>query len=64
MDNEQIFVAFIGGFLIGIITTVIILSSVLSDKEIIITTDKKISPEWKLTTDGKKIDTLYIYKQK
>lgn len=29
-----------------------------------ITTRVKITPEWRLVTDGKKIDTLFIYKQK
>jgi len=29
-----------------------------------ITTTKKIIPDWKLVTDGKKVDTLYIYKNK
>jgi len=27
-------------------------------------TKEKIEPEWKLVTDGKAVDTLYIYKQK
>jgi len=35
-----------------------------SEHECEIVTKEKIEPEWKLVTDGKAVDTLYIYKQK
>jgi hypothetical protein len=35
-----------------------------SEHEYEIVTKEKIEPEWKLVTDGKAVDTLYIYKRK
>ena len=63
-NTENTFGAFMAGFLIGIVITVILSISAISSNKVEITADKKIVPEWRLTTDGKKIDTLYIYKQK
>lgn len=55
---------FITGLFIGIIfTAVMTLVFFLGEPEVI-TTSKKITPEWRLITDGKKVDTLYIYKTK
>ena len=60
---ENTFGAFMFGALAGIsITIMFTISSLPGNKTII--TDKKIAPEWMLTTDGKKVDTLYIYTQK
>ena len=60
---EEEFGAFMVGLLARIALAVVITISSLSGERTI-TTDKKIVLEWELTTDGKKIDTLYIYKQK
>ena len=59
----------VGGFIIGcafmFIIGLIIIAIVTSvDENVEIRSTKKIQPEWQLTTDGKKIDTVYIYKQK
>lgn len=61
---ENTFGAFMLGCLIGMILTVILTVSALSSSEKSITSTKKIIPEWKLTTDGKTVDTLFVYKQK
>ncbi len=55
---------FITGLFIGVIfTTVVTVVYFLGEPEVI-KTSKKITPEWRLITDGKKVDTLYIYKIK
>lgn len=61
---ENTFGAFMVGVIIGILITILIAVFSLSSKQVQITTNQKIIPEWKLTTDGKVVDTLYIYKQK
>jgi hypothetical protein len=43
-----------GGILISICIILIVPSTIISHKRII--------PEWRLKTDGKVVDTLYIYK--
>ena len=53
---------FMFGWLIGMLTCVVITISSLSG-ETTIQSRKIIIPEKQLTTDGKTIDTLYIYKQ-
>ena len=58
----------VGGFIIGCafmaIVGMLLLAVVTnSDEKIEIRSSKKIIPEWQLTTDGKKVDTVYIYKQ-
>jgi hypothetical protein len=53
---------FLFGWFIGMITCVLITLWSLSG-ETEIRTNKIIIPEKQLTTDGKTIDTLYIYKQ-
>jgi hypothetical protein len=61
---ENTFGAFTIGVLVGIILTVVLTISALSTNKKSISSSKKITPEWKLVTDGKVVDTLYIYKQK
>ncbi|HSE99937.1 MAG TPA: hypothetical protein VLA48_03490 [Nitrososphaeraceae archaeon] len=65
MKNQVGYLILILGFFVGIalIMTVLIVAA-SGSREITIETNKKIIPEWKLTTDGKRIDTLYIYKKK
>lgn len=54
---------FMFGWFIGMITFFIIFISVTSNTTTEIHSDKRIQPEKRLTTDGKTIDTLFIYKQ-
>lgn len=49
---------------IGVVAGMIIAIYCLGGKKTEITTKVKITPEWKLITDGKKIDTIFIYKAK
>lgn len=49
-------------FMLGLILSLILAAIPSPQPEI--RTRKKITPEWVLTTDGKKIDTIYIYKEK
>jgi hypothetical protein len=51
------------GWFFGIITCVILFIMVNKDTPIEIYSNKRIQPEKKLTTDGKTVDTLFIYKQ-
>ena len=53
---------FMFGWLIGIFTCFVITISCMSGEKVI-QSNKIIIPEKQLTTDGKTIDTLYIYKQ-
>ncbi len=53
---------FMGGFLVGILACLMVTLWTMSG-ETTIQSNKRIIPEKKLTTDGKTIDTLYIYKQ-
>jgi hypothetical protein len=50
------------GWLVGMVTCLIVTLWSMSG-ETVIQSDKIIVPEKKLTTDGKTIDTIYIYKQ-
>lgn len=47
-----------------ILALVLILTfgALLGDTEIV--TKERIEPEWRLVTDGKVVDTLFIYKEK
>lgn len=54
---------FMLGWFIGMFTFLIMLIIVDSNNPIEIHSDKILQPEKRLTTDGKTIDTLYIYKQ-
>ena len=62
-DNTPDFGTFMLGWFLGIITSVILFIAVNKDTPIEIYTNKRIQPEKKLTTDGKTVDTLFIYKQ-
>jgi hypothetical protein len=53
---------FMVGWLVGMVTCLIVAFWTMSG-ETTIQSNKPIIPEKKLTTDGKTIDTLYIYKQ-
>ena len=54
---------FMVGCFIGMLTFLIMLIIVDSNNPTEIHSDKILQPEKRLTTDGKTIDTLYIYKQ-
>jgi hypothetical protein len=54
---------FMMGWFIGILTFLIMLFFVNSDTPTEIHSNKRIQPEKRLTTDGKTVDTLFIYKQ-
>jgi hypothetical protein len=51
------------GFWIGMLTFFMVFLMLCSDKPTEIQSNKIIQPEKRLTTDGKTVDTLYIYKQ-
>jgi hypothetical protein len=53
---------FMVGWLVGMVTCLIVYCWTMSG-ETTIQSRKIIVPEKQLTTDGKTIDTLYIYKQ-
>jgi hypothetical protein len=57
-----LFVVFMVGWFVGMVTYLIVTLWSMSG-ETTIQSNKPIIPEKKLTTDGKTIDTLYIYKQ-
>ena len=57
-----LFSVFMVGWFVGMVACLIVTLSSMSG-ETTIQSDKPIIPEKKLTTDGKTIDTLYIYKQ-
>ena len=61
-DDNPVLNSFIVGFVVGMITCIVMTLFTLSG-ETTIQSNKPITPEKKLTTDGKTIDTLYIYKQ-
>jgi hypothetical protein len=54
---------FMVGWFIGMLTFLVVFVAVCSDKSTEIHSDKRIQPEKRLTTDGKTVDTLFIYKQ-
>lgn len=53
---------FMFGWFCGIVTAVLVFLWSMSG-ETVIKSNKIIIPEKQLTTDGKTIDTIYIYKQ-
>jgi hypothetical protein len=57
-----LFGVFMFGWLIGMLTCLIVTISCMSG-ETTIQSRKIIVPEKQLITDGKTVDTLYIYKQ-
>lgn len=60
-DNPQLNIFMVGWF-VGMMTCLIVTLWSMSD-ETVIKSNKIIIPEKQLTTDGKTIDTIYIYKQ-
>ena len=60
-DNPQLNI-FMFGWFVGMVTCLIVILWSLPD-ETTIQSRKIIIPEKQLTTDGKIIDTIYIYKQ-
>jgi hypothetical protein len=59
---ETVFSLIIGfAFVIGIVITLMIVGLTNSDELVV---KKPLTPEIRLATDGKKIDTLYVYKLK
>ena len=63
MNTDKLAGVFIVGFWIGMLTFFMVFVMLCSDKPTEIQSNKRIQPEKQLTTDGKTIDTLYIYKQ-
>jgi hypothetical protein len=63
MDTDKLVGVFIVGFWIGMLTFFIMFLMLCSDKPTEIQSNKRIQPEKRLTTDGKTVDTLFIYKQ-
>ena len=61
-DTPDVGTFFIGWF-IGMMTAVILFMIESKDTPREIHTDKRIVPEKRLTTDGKTVDTLFIYKE-
>ncbi len=54
-----------GGFVLGMIFMLLITLWSLSDLDTPTVESKvRIEPEWRLVTDGKVVDTLYVYKAK
>jgi hypothetical protein len=49
-------------FFVGVFT-MMVFTILLPDGNVVVS-HKKLTPEWKLETDGKTIDTIYIYKNK
>lgn len=60
-DNPELNI-FLFGWFVGMVTCLIVTLWSMSD-ETVIKSNKIIIPEKQLTTDGKTIDTIYIYKQ-
>ena len=60
-DNPQLNIFMVGWF-VGMVTCLIVTLWGMSG-ETVIKSNKIIIPEKQLTTDGKTIDTIYIYKQ-
>ena len=61
--NQDTGGAFIVGVLVGVVIMTILTVIVLQGATRIVSTTK-ITPETQLTTDGKVVDTLYIYTEK
>jgi|LakMenEpi03Aug12_release.lakeMendotaPanAssembly.Ray.scaffolds.fasta_scaffold170408_2 hypothetical protein len=63
MNIDKLAGVFMVGFWIGMLTFFMVFLMLCSDKPTEIQSNKIIQPEKRLTTDGKTVDTLYIYKQ-
>lgn len=61
MESSSEYSIFTFGWFIGIVTSVLVF--LWSSGETTIQSRKIIIPEKQLITDGKTVDTLYIYKQ-
>ena len=64
MENKFDFGSFIMGLFFGAIVTTFFMVVSLISEPTTIQTYKKLTPKTKLTTDGVKVDTLYIYTSK
>lgn len=53
---------FMGGIIFSMV--VLVIAAIFSPQENSLRTTEKINPEWQLVTDGKVVDTLWIYKIK
>lgn len=62
MKNDE-FGGFLIGVVIGFLLCVVFTIITFIDKPTVIETYERIQPEKRLTTDGKTIDTVFIYKQ-
>ena len=56
--------AFAMGVLVGVVLMIVITLASLSSNTPTITSTVRITPQTQLTTDGKVVDTLYIYTEK
>lgn len=56
--------AFAVGMFVGVVLTAIIALATLGSNTPTITSTVRITPQTQLTTDGKVVDTLYIYTEK
>jgi hypothetical protein len=54
---------FLTGVFIGFLVCVVFTLIFLANEPSVIQSNKRIQPEKRLTTDGKTVDTLFIYKQ-
>ena len=62
--QESVGEAFAMGVLVGVVLMTVITLASLSSNTPTITSTVRITPETQLTTDGKVVDTLYIYTEK
>lgn len=53
---------FLGGFALGMIAMFFILISILIDKDNVVRSDRKITPDYELVVRGKTVDTIWVYK--
>lgn len=54
---------FLGGFALGMIGMFLVLISILIDKDNVVRSDRKITPDYELVVRGKTVDTIWVYKQ-
>lgn len=62
--QESVGEAFAMGVLVGVVLMTVITLASLGSNTPTITSTVRITPETQLTTDGKVVDTLYIYTEK
>jgi hypothetical protein len=64
MNTDKLAGVFMVGWFVGMVTFLILFLMATSETPPPeIHTNKRLQPEKKLTTDGKTVDTLFIYKQ-